>query len=236
MKILRSPFVILAVIWCVAVVLVPVALAQDSGTTGLSVRAGSEQGTGTMPQPPSGGMGHGMGPGGAGNMTDSEQSFGNTGDSSTDGSPGNRHGSGNMTPSDFGNMTGFGGPGSGNMTPSDFGNQSAGAMNRSADGPMGMGDGNMTRPAFGNQSVGNMTFPGDGMSGDHNRNMTSPDSRALNGTNRTGSGNAPGWHGDGNMTPAANGQDQNRTGQQASGTGSTIFSRIQSFLASLFGI
>ena len=160
MKILNSPLAILAALWCVAVLLVPVALAAEQGTGSMQAPpGGSSQGHGgqgnsnQMSAPPSGGQGGSGQQGGTGG-----QNSGNGGQMQAP--PSGGMGAGNMTPPEgigdgnmtmgerpmngFGNSTGFGGPGgmqeNSTMTRPDFGN--------------------MTAPDFGTMPAGNMTAPG----------------------------------------------------------------------------
>ena len=231
MKILKSPLAILAALWCVAVLLVPVALAQESGPGGMSGFGSSGSDTGIMAQPPSGGSGNSMGPGGSGNSQGGSPPSGGSGDSPARGGPGTGMGAGNTTmkeppTGDFGNMTRTGGPGSGmgggNMTSMDFGNTTRPEFDDRAFG-------NMTPPEFGNQTFGNMTAPG--MHGNSTQMHRGPGNLALtNATPRSdGQGNEPG----GQTQPTSYGVPSATQAQQQSKEDviASLISQLQALLS-----
>jgi len=231
MKILKSPLAILAALWCVAVLLVPVALAQESGPGGMSGFGSSGSDTGIMAQPPSGGSGNSMGPGGSGNSRGGAPPSGGSGDSSVRGGPGNGMGAGNTTlkeppTGDFGNMTRTCGPGSGmgggNMMSMDFGNTTRPEFDDLAFG-------NMTHPEFGNQTFGNMTAPV--RHGNSTQVHSGPGNQTL--TNATppldGQGNAQG----GQTQPASSGAQSTTQALQQSKDDliASLISQLQALLS-----
>ncbi|MDD1689243.1 MAG: hypothetical protein LUQ66_01105 [Methanoregula sp.] len=196
MMILNRPVMVLLALWCMAVLLVPVALADVQGGMqgpgGAGPATGGQGNTGQMQAPPSGGSGDsgskgnngGPGNGNGGQM--SAPPSGAMGNLTAPAGAGDWQGNRNMTPPDgtgnanmtsrerpafdAANMTATGGPGGfrgdGNMTPPDFGNMTAG--NVTAHGMHG----NITYRAFGNETPGNGTAPvdrPDGMQGDQNQ-------------------------------------------------------------------
>jgi hypothetical protein len=258
MKLFRHPYLIVALLWCAAVMLAPVAFAQESGSGSVPGQGGVNhrfpQGNmNTMPAQPPGNTGNSNAPGGppggaqdTGNMTMSRPPFGNDGNADFSGGPGGSQDYGNMTmpqpPSGgLGNATDTSGPGNwqgGNMTSPDFRNQDSGNMTAREDGQNGwQGIGNVTRHAHGNWTAGNATFPGNGPDDlQGNGNMTSPPPGNWSTGNMTAPGNGQnGTQGDRNMTSPSGSNNQGLAGQQASGNNITdIVNRIQALLSSIF--
>lgn len=226
MKILTRPIILLIAVWCVAVMLVPSALAADLGQ-GSRQQAGpghmpAGQGNDNQMQaPPSGGSGQ---QGSQNNGEDRQMRERPSGDMS-----------GNVTaPAGHGSMNG-----NGTMTRPDFGNMTAPALNGDLNG-----NGTMTRPDFGNMTrpdFGNTTMSGYG-------NRTGHEMNAWQGPsgNSTAPGPMPGNQSVANQagrpvdnTPGNN-QQNARSGTQAAGQGqqasfeeqiNSIISQLQSLLS-----
>ncbi|MFA4826161.1 MAG: hypothetical protein WC593_13495 [Methanoregula sp.] len=249
MKQIGNSFTVIAVLVCAAVLLVPMAQAQESA-------AGSAPGQGVsgnggmnpMSNPPSGNSGTLNGPGG--------QDTGNHGNSGMDGNsggdgtsrappsdgqnPGEELGTGNMTghvpPSGgFGNATSQrNGPGFGNM--SRQGPPSEGFGNETAPGTMPgetQGFGNMTSPERPAGEFSNVTSRGDaqGMG-----NMTFHAPPAGDFGNSTAAGDGPGaLQGSGNITHPQPGNNENPAGQKSVTAGNEdIIAQIKALLSKLF--
>jgi hypothetical protein len=215
MKIFNRPVMVLAALWCMAVILVPVAHA-------------AEQGTGTLQAP----GGFGSGPGDQGNTNQMQAPpSGSPGPSGTDRGSGGRDsgnaGSMRAPPGNMGNMTAPGGAGGfqngGNMTlrePPERGDRNFTAMG----GPGGgrgdgnitvSGSGNMTPPGFGNETYGmtggygmhgNSTVPGRGPGGMSSGNTTAPPDRPADGS-QGGQDNAPSSGNQSQARPAQQSQE-----------------------------
>jgi len=233
MKILKSPLAILAVLWCVAVLLVPVALAQESRPGGMSGFGSAGSDTGVQSQPPSGGSGNSMGPGGSGNSQGGAPPSGGSGDSSSRGRPGNGMGAGNQTmqepPSgNFGNMTRNGGPGNGmmngNMTSMDIGNLTRPAFDDQAFR-------NMTASEFGNQTFGNMTAPS--MYGNSTQMHRGPGNQTFSNTTPLSDSQANGPGGE-NLPSASSGQSSTQIQQQSKDDViASLISQLQALLSGM---
>jgi len=208
-KILNRPVMVLVALWCVAVLLVPVALAEvQGGMQGPGGAGPATGGQGNMDQmqaPSSGGpgdfgsQGSNGGPGNGNGGQIRQPPSGGMGNGTM--TAPNGTGNGNTTlrerPAfDVANMTATGGPGGfrgdGNITPPDSGNMTATGM-RGGPGMHGnstMSSGNLTAPGgAGNwQGNGTMTAPPDrpdGVQGDQNPGQDSGNQQATKAQQQT---------------------------------------------------
>jgi len=220
MKILTRPVIVLLALWCTAVLLVPGALGADQGTGGMQAPGGSGHGNNQMQVPPSGSPGMSGAPGGS------------SGQGSANGEELSGPPSGGMG---RGNMTATMGEGirerDGNMTRTDFGNMTAGDAR---GGPGQNGYGNMTPPDFGNMTAGNLT-PREGMPGNSTQlrhfpgnqssdNLTAPANLPSDGENTPGQGRQAGSLSSGQLQQQA--QQQSKDDVIAS-----LISQLQALLS-----
>ena len=249
MKQIGKSCTVIAVLVCAAVLLVPMAEAQESAAgTAPGQGISGNGGMNLMSNSPSGNLGTSNGPGGQ--DTGNRGNRGMDGNSGGDGmshsppsdgqNPGQEMGTGNMTghvlPSGgFKNATSQrNGPGSGNM--SRQGPPSEGFGNATAPGSLlgeTQGFGNMTPHERPVGEFGNVTARGDaqGMG-----NMTFHAPPAGDFGNSTVAGNGPGaWQGSGNVTHPQSGNNENPTGQKSATAGNEdIIAQIKALLSKLF--